>query len=178
MCSDLSSPIDPFRVWKSRLRGIAIVSAVLLGGAVLWSALPLPADEINPINDLQHLESVIESAKDDSAITEPPIDLALFAVDLCTMPTPTETDEPATESKAPEVDSARKPESLRLIAIVKEGDRYSAAVFDEDDQRIRLLEIGDEIRSLHVAEITHHALELTDGRSRFLLALSHGKRDR
>lgn len=162
------------------MRGIAIVSAVLLGCAVMWSALSLPADEINPISELQHLESVIESAKDESATTEPPIDLTLFAVDLCTLPAPTETDETATatESSASEMNSARDPESLRLIAIVKEGDQYSAAVFDEDDQRIRLLEIGDEIRSLQVAEVTHHALELTDGRSSFLLVLNDGKRDR
>lgn len=84
--------------------------------------------------------------------------------------------EPVQAEKQKEV-IVRRPE-LELIGIIEEDGRYLAALYDLDQNEMRIVASGDRIEPFQVAAITAEEVRLEDGRHVALLAIRSEERPR
>jgi hypothetical protein len=68
------------------------------------------------------------------------------------------------------------PLKLQLLAIVREGGEYKAAVYDPDAGRMVIVGAGESVAGRGVASVAADAIELRDGAGVRRLALAEGGR--
>ncbi len=140
----------------------AIALVVMLG---VWAATPRPTAFV-PTNVLARAEA--DPAADAVAA---PLNVDVFSVNLWRDPPVVVAAKPAARSVPPTATQALR---LELLGITRRDVSLKANLYDSRDDRIVIVEEGDQVRGFTVSRITSGAVEMSDGRQTYTLALEEG----
>lgn len=161
----MSYPIDPIRTWRRRGTRLAAAGAALLTLACAWALWPASRPDLDAFPQ----DALAESPRTGSpaAPTTSPLEPSIFQVRLWNAP-PAPIDETLAAASEP----PPPPPKLELIAIITQGQRRSAALYDIGADRLHVVVEGERIGSALVLAVTASEVQLRDGARTYRLAIS------
>ncbi len=155
----MSFPNDPLLTWRRRNRRAVIAGVAITSAVAIWALQPLPAPAPSILPDTQSA-ATFNDQNASSSRQMYPIDLdVLGRVQLWNPPA-----SPIPEA-APQVRQVRAPltSEVELLAIVREGSKTRAALFDPVADRVVFVGAGEVIAGLAIKAVHDAGVILTDG---------------
>lgn len=143
-------------------RGVILAGALAAALCAVWALWPLPAVHV----DTPRIEAGPPAPEPTRTVE--PLDTAAFRTPLWVAQPPP----PPPPAPAPPPPPLR----LQLVAIVREGDVYKAALYDPDQDRLLVVGAGERIGSRLVEEVSAGEVTLKDGALTRTLALREENR--
>ena len=109
----------------------------------------------------------------------PPVARQVAALDIAAFRAPIWVAEPPPPPPVAAVPAPPPPPPLKiqLLAIVREGEVYKAAVYDPDSDRILVVASGEKLGTRMVEQVDQGTLTLRDGTAKRVLALKDTPKD-
>ncbi len=154
---------DPLSIWRTRIRLTMILGTIAMLGFAAWAFTPL-IRTTSPSSQI-----VIASHPTLNHITDdkPPFSINAFSVKLWPNARPSQS--PASIQPSP-TNTIPLPH-LQLISIIQEDHGLRAAVYDSNQNKLVIIQPGDQLPPFTVSAITETAVKLQRGNTTRVLPL-------
>jgi hypothetical protein len=126
-------------------------SILVIGATLFWTFVPASKRTV----DQDLVSSVLPVRNESEVAGKRPIDAKAFATAKLWNPVP-----PPRQAEAPMPKEPAKPPRLQLVGIINENGVLSAALYDQDDDRLLIVASGDTIKDQTVVQITSNEVLL------------------